>query len=79
MKKRTHQTLSAGVIKISRFFLKNNIILKINNDVTLLTESGKEIPLRKSDLFFIRRGQYVDFITSNTSDVVDVRILVLND
>ena len=79
MKKRTHQALSAGVKKTSRFFLINNIILKINNDVTLLTESGKEIPLRKSDLFFIGRGQYVDFITSNTSDVVDVRILVLND
>lgn len=79
MKKRTHQTLSVGVIKISRFFLKNNIIFKINNDITLLTESGREVPLRKNDLFFIGRGQYVDLITSNTFDVVEVKILVLND
>ncbi|HGB4837991.1 TPA: hypothetical protein ACIVKX_002862, partial [Salmonella enterica subsp. enterica serovar Jangwani] len=79
MKKRPHQTLSVGVINISRFFLKNNIIIKINNDITLSTESGRNVLLRKSDLFFIGRGQYVDFITSNTFDVVEAKILVLND
>lgn len=79
MKKRTHEIFSEGVKNISRFFLKNNIIVKTDNDITLLTESGREIPLKKSELSFIGKGHYVEFVTSNKFDAVEVKILVLND